>query len=311
MRVVGVLNRDGGTLKTADLAALTSRAVEIFAAAGHELEVRTVGGGQVLAELKRAARDGDILLAGGGDGTISAAAAIAFREKVPLAVLPAGTMNLFARSLGIPLGLEPALRALASGTIVDADIATANGRPFVHQVSVGIHPKLVKLRESLSYRSKIGKMMASCRAALGVMLNPPIFVAEIRTAEGLERRRLAGISISNNPLDEGHLPIPDRLDRGVLGIYLVKPLNGRDLGQLGFGLLRGKFRSLPQVIDKESAEATIAFPRRKASAVAALDGELVPLPDQMVFKIIPGGLSVVVPAESAGRVAATVATATD
>jgi len=143
------------------------------------------------------------------------------------------------------------------------------------------------------------------------MLNPPSFVAEIRTADGLERRRLAGISISNNPLDEGHLPIPDRLDRGVLGIYLVKPLNGRDLGQLGFGLLRGKFRSLPQVIDKESAEATIAFPRRKASAVAALDGELIPLPDQMVFKIIPGGLRVVVPTESAGRVAATVAAATD
>ena len=304
MRVVGVLNRNGGTLKTTDLAALTSRAVAIFAGAGHELEVRVVGGSELIPELERAAREAEVLLAGGGDGTISAAAAIAFRQGVPLAVLPAGTMNLFARSLGIPLALGAALHALAGGTIAEADIATVNGRPFVHQLSVGIHPKLIRLRESLSYRSRVGKMIASGRAALGVMFNPPSFSAEIKTPEGVETRRLAGISISNNPLDEGHLPIPDRLDRGVLGIYLVKPLTQRDLAQLAFGLVRGKFRSLPQVIDREAAEATISFPRRKHGALAAVDGELMPLPKQLELKIVPRGLRVIVPAESSEKAAA-------
>ena len=304
MRVVGVLNRNGGTLKTADLAALTSRAVAIFAGAGHELEVRVVGGSELIPELERAAREAEVLLAGGGDGTISAAAAIAFRQGVPLAVLPAGTMNLFARSLGIPLALDAALHALAGGTIAEADIATVNGRPFVHQLSVGIHPKLIRLRESLSYRSRVGKMIASGRAALGVMFNPPSFSAEIKTPEGVETRRLAGISISNNPLDEGHLPIPDRLDRGVLGIYLVKPLTQRDLAQLAFGLVRGKFRSLPQVIDREAAEATISFPRRKHGALAAVDGELMPLPKQLELKIVPRGLRVIVPAQAREKAAA-------
>jgi len=304
MRVVGVLNRNGGTLKTTDLAALTSRAVAIFAGAGHELEVRVVGGSELIPELERAAREAEVLLAGGGDGTISAAAAIAFRQGVPLAVLPAGTMNLFARSLGIPLALDAALHALAGGTIAEADIATVNGRPFVHQLSVGIHPKLIRLRESLSYRSRVGKMIASGRAALGVMFNPPSFSAEIKTPEGVETRRLAGISISNNPLDEGHLPIPDRLDRGVLGIYLVKPLTQRDLAQLAFGLVRGKFRSLPQVIDREAAKATISFPRRKHGALAAVDGELMPLPKQLELKIVPRGLRVIVPAESSEKAAA-------
>jgi len=304
MRVVGVLNRNGGTLKTTDLAALTSRAVAIFAGAGHELEVRVVGGSELIPELERAAREAEVLLAGGGDGTISAAAAIAFRQGVPLAVLPAGTMNLFARSLGIPLALDAALHALAGGTIAEADIATVNGRPFVHQLSVGIHPKLIRLRESLSYRSRVGKMIASGRAALGVMFNPPSFSAEIKTPEGVETRRLAGISISNNPLDEGHLPIPDRLDRGVLGIYLVKPLTQRDLAQLAFGLVRGKFRSLPQVIDREAAEATISFPRRKHGALAAVDGELMPLPKQLELKIVPRGLRVIVPAQAREKAAA-------
>ena len=55
-----------------------------------------------------------VLMAGGGDGTISAAADVAWKARVPLAVLPAGTMNLFARALKIPLELNAALESLAS-----------------------------------------------------------------------------------------------------------------------------------------------------------------------------------------------------
>lgn len=295
MRVIGVLNRDGGTLKTTDLSLLTERAVAIFAARDHQLEIRLVNGKDVIAELRRAAQEAEVLLAGGGDGTVSAAAAVAFERGVPLAVLPAGTMNLFARTLGIPLGLEPALEALAAGELGTADIATANGQPFVHQVSIGIHPKMVKLRESLTYRSRLGKMIASARAAVGVMFNPPSFLAEIITPDGLERRRVAGISVSNNPLDEGHLPIPDRLDRGRLGIYLVKPLTLGAMVLLALGLVRGKFRSLPQVVDREAENATIRFPRKKAGALAARDGELMPLPDQIEFAVHAAGLRVVRP----------------
>src|SRR5579871_6300559 len=102
MRVIGVLNRDGGTFKTMDMAAFAKKAEAAFASAGHELEARVVAGRDLIAELKRAARDAELLLAGGGDGTVSAAAAIGQANGVALAALPAGTMNLFARSLGIP-----------------------------------------------------------------------------------------------------------------------------------------------------------------------------------------------------------------
>ncbi len=295
MRVIGVLNRDGGTFKTMDLEAFARKAEVVFGDAGHELEVRVVAGRDLIRALRRAASEAELLLAGGGDGTVSAAAAAAQASGVPLLALPAGTMNLFARSLGIPLGLEAALAALASGVEQRVDIATANGRPFIHQFSVGIHPKLVRLREALTYRSRVGKMIASLRAAAGAMFNPPLFQAEIITPDGLERRRVAGISISNNPLDEGHLPLPDRLDRGVLGIYLMKPLTLTAMARLAFGLLRGKFRSLPEIIDKEAPEVTIRFPHWTPRARAVVDGELISLERSVVFKVLPGALRVMVP----------------
>ena len=259
------------------------------------MKVSSGAGAEVAGALEKAAEAGEVLLAAGGDGTISSAARLAYARGIPLAVLPTGTMNLFARSLGIPLTLDAALAALASGTIETVDIATANGKPFVHQFSVGIHPKLVRLRDRLTYRSRIGKMLASGRASLGVVFNPPNFLAEVATPRGVESWRLAGISVSNNPLDEGHLPLPDRLDRGVLGIYLLKPMTMEAALSLAFGLLRGRFRSLPQVIDREVKEATLRFPRKKAGALAVMDGELMTLPDRVELKIRPGALKVLVP----------------
>ena len=295
MRVIGVFNRDGGTFKTTDMDAFSARAREGFAAHGHDLDGRLVESRSLMAELERAAGRAEILLAGGGDGTISAAAGVAYKYGIPLGVVPAGTMNLFARSLGLPLRLEEALEAIAAGEVAEIDIATANDRPFVHQFSVGIHPKLVKLRSALSYKSRLGKMLASCRAALGVVARPPNFTAEIVTLRGIERRRTAGISISNNPFDEGHLPRADALDRGVLGIYIMRPLDTWGLVKLAFGLARGKWKSLPEVIDKQARDVTIRFPSRKPGAVAVIDGELIALRQNVDLAIHPGALKVVVP----------------
>lgn len=298
MRFIGVFNRDGGTFKTTDMEAFAARAVDVFTTAGHELDARIVDGKQLIDELKRAACEADVLLAGGGDGTISAAAAIAYKQKVPLAVLPAGTMNLFARSLHMPLDLEGALKAIAEGEITDIDIATANGRPFVHQFSVGIHAKLVKLRESLDYSSRLGKMAASTRAFASALANAPNFHADVTTKKGVERRSTAGISVSNNPL-EGPLLHADRLDAGVLGIYIIAPLTPWIVTKLCVAVLRGKWKALPEVIDREARDVTLRFPRKKAGAMAVIDGELVKLADTVELKVHPRALQVVMPKAAA------------
>jgi diacylglycerol kinase family enzyme len=274
--------------------AFAERAVEIFAAQGHELDARIVTGDALIDALKTAAGEGEMLLAGGGDGTISAAAGIAYKQGIPLGVLPAGTMNLFARSLNMPLNLEQALEAVASGEIKAVDIATANGRPFVHQFSVGIHAKLVKLREALTYNSRIGKMMASTRAFASAIANAPSFHADVVTKRGVERRKASGISVSNNPL-EGALPRAHELNAGVLGIYILAPLTPGLVAKLCWATLRGQWKALPEVSDREAREITLRFPRRKTGAVAVIDGELVKLAETVELKVHPGALQVVMP----------------
>ena len=110
-----VLNRDGGTLRTVDLDTFSSSIASSLQEAGHTSDIEVVEGKDVTGALEKAtAGKADIVMAGGGDGTISCAAALLMDSDKALAVLPAGTMNLFARSLKIPLQLEAAVAALSS-----------------------------------------------------------------------------------------------------------------------------------------------------------------------------------------------------
>jgi len=297
LHYVAVLNRDGGTLRTMDLEALCETARAIFTEHGHELDCRIVGGGAVTAALEAAARSGgiEVLLAAGGDGTISSAAAIAFATGVPLAVLPAGTMNLFARALGLPLNLNEALLAIAGGEIAAVDIATANDRAFVHQFGVGIHPRLVRIREGMTYGSRIGKMLASLRAIGVTVLRPPDFEADIHTGTRIEKRRASGIAISNNPLNEWRVPHADRLDTGRLGVYIAAPMSTSALLRLAMDVFLGNWRSSPQVSEAEVEAVTLQFPKRKRGAKAVIDGELITLERVVKLRVHPGGLKVILP----------------
>ncbi|MBZ9917479.1 hypothetical protein LB579_07165, partial [Mesorhizobium sp. BR1-1-7] len=100
MRFAAVLNRDGGTLRTLDLDGFRDRMRDLLEAAGHSIDIDVVAGKDIVPALDNAAsrRGIDVVLAGGGDGTISAAAARLMGKKKALAILPAGTMNLFARA---------------------------------------------------------------------------------------------------------------------------------------------------------------------------------------------------------------------
>lgn len=280
-----------------DLDAFCAQACAVFERHGHTLECMVVPGKAIEKQLRASAgREGaDALLVGGGDGTISAAAGIAYETGVPLAILPAGTMNLFARALGVPLDLTEALEALAAGEVGAVDIATANGRPFVHQFGVGIHARLVRIREGMVYRSRLGKMLASLRAIAAAVVRPPVFEAELHSARGLEKRRVSGIAVSNNRVGDGHIPYADRLDEGVLGVYVAAPMSTLDVVGLTIGVLFGTWRSSPMVSESEVKAVTLRFPKRKRSAKAVIDGELVQLEPTTDLAIHPGALRVILP----------------
>nr|WP_295887209.1 diacylglycerol kinase family protein [uncultured Devosia sp.] len=301
MRIIAVLNRDGGTLRTMDLAAFSANAVAIFARHGHELECQIVSGGEVDRALRKAAtsKGVDAVMAGGGDGTISTAAGIAYETGMTLAVLPVGTMNLFARALKVPLVLDEALEAIAAGEVGSVDIATANDRPFVHQFGVGVHARLVRIRENLSYGSRYGKMLASLRAIGAAAINPPQFDAEFHTGADIETRRVSGIAVSNNPLGDGQI-YAGQLDRGVLGVYVAAPLSTSALLKLVADVFMGTWRASPAVTEQEVDDVTLHFPKRKRGAHAVIDGELIKLDRSVTLKIHPGGLKVVLPKAAPG-----------
>lgn len=298
MRVAAILNRDGGTLKTTDVGAFSDRLAKLFEGAGHAFRCHAIQSDELSDTLQKLAEmpEIDAIVAGGGDGTVSAAAAACWKAKKTLGVLPAGTMNLFARSLGIPLDIDEAAEALATGTTKSCDIATANGRAFVHQYSVGLHPSMVSARNAYAYQSRLGKMLASVRAALDTLPRRKIFDTEI-IAEGRGRKeRLSVFAVSNNPFGEGHLPYADRLDSGTLGVYTAGKLSPRQALQLVSDMVLGTWNENDNLSCQEHRKVIVRFLRYSPSARCLIDGELLPLAPEVTIEIHPGGLSVLVPA---------------
>ncbi|MBO6561018.1 MAG: diacylglycerol kinase family lipid kinase [Nisaea sp.] len=297
MRVVAVLNRDGGTFKTTDMESYCDTLRRSFSARGGEIDCRPTSGKEIVDALEDAAGEDkyDALIAGGGDGTVSAATSIAWKKGKPLGVLPAGTMNMFARALGLPLDLEQAADALAEADQSPCDIATANGRPFVHQFSVGMQPRIIGDRNSFQYYSRIGKMIAGLRATLATFHRPPAFPARIATDDDRLEGRYSLIVVSNNLYGDGHLPYADDLSGGALGLGQAAPLKPHQNLQLIADFVIGNWRANPDFEMAPARSVTLEFPKLTRKAKATIDGELVRLEKNVELKIHPGALTVLKP----------------
>ena len=130
------------------------------------LELTPESGVDVL--LGEAARSGRAKALGvaGGDGSVAAAAAVALEHGLPLAVIAAGTLNHFARDVGLETPQDTA-DAVISGQAVRVDVAEVNGTPFLNTSSIGAYPEMVRRRDRLSGR--MGKWLALTVAAAQVL----------------------------------------------------------------------------------------------------------------------------------------------
>jgi diacylglycerol kinase family enzyme len=297
MKLHLVLNRDGGTFSTLDIDSYRERAAEILASRGHEASFDIVGAGEIVQALEKAGRDKsiDAMIAGGGDGTISAAARVAWESGVPLGVIPAGTMNLFARSLGLPLDIDAVLPVLAEAEIAPVDISSVNGQGFIHQFSVGLHPRMVRFRNRYDYASRLGKIRASTRAAVDVIFDPPSFAVDAEIDGKRESSMVSMMSVSNNPFGPDPLIFQDRLDTGKLGLYSAPPLPPSGVARLAMDILSGRRNRNPNLSERTASAVKLAFPRYREGANMILDGELLPLPREVDIRIHAGALKVLRP----------------
>jgi diacylglycerol kinase family enzyme len=298
MHFVAILNRGGGTLKTTDLDALSQTMRDVLGEHGHTVEVVLSEPSEIVAALEKAARSrkADIVLAGGGDGTISAAAATLMNSRKALAVLPAGTMNLFARGLSVPLALDEAIKAFATGEVRAVDIATANGRPFVHQFSIGMHAKLVALREKMDFGSRLGKIRASTRAAVGTILAPPSMNVTLMLDEEELFFRTTGVGVTNNLFGEGTLPFAEVPDGGMLGVYVTRARRTPELILFFANVVRGRWSRNPKVDILQARRVVVKVSNRGRRRRCVMDGELCELEPETEIVIHPGALNVLVPA---------------
>ncbi len=297
MRFHIVLNREGGTFRTVDVDAYRARAEQVFAAGGGEVSFDVVAGKEVEAALEAAGKRGDIdaMIAGGGDGTISTAARIAWKTGMPLGIIPAGTMNLFARALNIPLDIYAALEILADADIGLVDIASVDGLGFVHQFSVGLHPRMVRFRKRYEFATRLGKIRASVRAMFDVIFDPPTFPADIVIAGSKESSRVSAISVSNNLFGNNPFLVADRVDRGELGIYLAPPMRPAQVARLALDILSGNRQGNPDLEERTAASVDLRFPLLRKGANMVVDGELLPLKPEVHIEIHPSALKVLRP----------------
>lgn len=294
MNIIAVFNRDGGTFRTTDMAAYEAKVIEVFEAAGHRIECHVVAGKEVACALEAAAdrHDIDCIVAGGGDGTISAAARLSWKRGKVLGVVPAGTMNLFARSLRLPLDIWAVLETLASGECRSVDIASANGQSFVHQFSAGMRPRMVRLRDAMEFGSRFGKIRATVRAALTAMARPPRFDVTLDIDGKQKKQEISAISVSNNEFGRDALMFAETVDGGHLGIYLADPLTFRSAAHLAFDILRGRLKENPAITAYNSSEISLHFPRHRHGIRCVMDGEIVAMDQDIVIRTHPGELQV-------------------
>jgi YegS/Rv2252/BmrU family lipid kinase len=184
------------------------------------LETRPDDTGERLA--REAVRSGvDLVLASGGDGTITACAAGVAGSEIPLGVLPCGTGNLLARNLGLPLSVDEALTVALTGSDRRLDVGTANGRPFVVMAGIGFDAEMLA-GASEQLKKHLG-WAAYMLSALRHLRDRPARVT-LRTEGGPTRRYWAsGVIVGNVGSLQGNVPLlPDALpDDGVLDIAVL------------------------------------------------------------------------------------------
>jgi len=289
-----VVNQGSGTASGVD--DIKTQVEEAFKAHNLKANVSVAESGEDLMKLaERAANsDAEIVVAGGGDGTISGVASKIIKTDKIFGVLPLGTLNHFSKDLQIPQDLAEAVRVISEGHTKQIDVAEVNGIPFINNSSIGLYPKIVRRREKQQRLGK-GKWSAAFWAATNVLRRYP-FVNIKLVVEGNEvRRKTPFLFVGNNEYEMDFLNIGTRkcLDDGKLSVYLL-----HRTGRIGLLMLavRSLFGIMQRAKDFESfCVKDFEIETHHKGLLVAFDGEVKMMETPLCYKIHPQALRVIVP----------------
>jgi diacylglycerol kinase family enzyme len=298
-RIPVIVNTAAGTSPVIDS---LDRLRLLFATAGMASEIVEVRTQQDIVRAVHLARmrEPPMIVAAGGDGTISAVAAEIAGSGTPLGILPLGTLNHFARDLGIPADIEGAIGVLAQGVLRAVDVGDVNGRVFVNNSSIGLYPRLVHVRERIQQRLGRGKWSALVRATLTVLHRFPVVDVRVETRKVSLARRTPLVFVGNTVYAMHGLDIGRRarLDAGTLCLYTPRRAGRAALLRIALRALLGRLARDDEFDSIEADEIRISTRRRHVRL--AVDGETMAALTPLVYRVRRAALSVVVPRPEPG-----------
>ncbi|BAZ38572.1 diacylglycerol kinase catalytic region [Calothrix sp. NIES-4101] len=258
------------------------------------LTTKDVGAGELaIAAVKRGA---NAIIASGGDGTLSAAAAPVMGTDIPFGVISRGTANAFANALGIPDTIADACKVILQGSTRIIDAAECNGYPMVLLAGIGFEAETVELADR-DAKNRLG-VMAYILAGLQQLRNLSSFEVEIETEDKIIKTIASAVTVANaapatSVLAHGSSGII--FDDGLLDMTIVAPATKA-------AAIASAFHLFQTASSGSAAERDdIGYLRAKQFKITtnppqkiAIDGEVIEAAP-IEIKCIPGALKIFVP----------------
>jgi len=234
----------------------------------------------------------DFVILGGGDGTLNGAAEALIETGLPLGVLPMGTANDFARTLGIPADLAAAAEVIAAGRSRRIDVGEVNGHPFLNVASIGFSAELARAL-SAEAKKRWGRL-GYARAALTILRRSQRFRLDLAYDGTHERVWSTQLAVGNGKFYGGGLQVEESAapDDGRLDVYSLEVDHWWELVALAPALRRGTQGRWRKVRSFSTTELQVTTRHHHD---VNCDGELVTA-TPATFRLRPAALSVFAPA---------------
>ena len=258
------------------------------------------GGREIGRETARALEEGiPTIVAAGGDGTICGIAAQLAGTGSRMGVLPLGTFNYFARSLGLPEELEEAVRVVAEGHLRAIPVGEVNGRVFLNNASLGAYAAILFRRERV-YRRRGRSRLAAYWSVITTLLRFRVSLDATVTVDGAMRQfRTPLIFVAKNAhqLDHFELAGADCVRAGRFAVFVAAESSRLELLRTAFRLAVGNVRASRDFELICGRDVLVALRRRRR--FVARDGERERMTGPFRFVVRPDALQVIVPAGAA------------
>ena len=274
------------------------RVRDLFKARGTPVSVVLAEGGHIPDLVQRAIDGGStVIVAAGGDGTVNAVASVVLGSSATLGILPLGTLNHFAKDLGVPTDLEAAVENLINGRVVRVDVGQVNDRIFLNNSSLGLYPAIVRRREDHQKKGS-GKWWAFAVASFQTLRNYQRLYVRLRFEKQPEiEEETPFVFIGNNQYEVCGFRIGERnrIDAGELWVYRAPRANRAALFRLAVDALFGRHGPGQLAV---SATGKFSIRAQKTNIHVATDGEVQTMCGPLNYCVLPKALSVIVPAKA-------------